>query len=75
MSIDLPVAKRFEKSTSNFYIIGTLCVIISLPTKKSKYVVWMTVIGQNFHFGGPKSAPSFPCNLAVIFEAKSSKAR
>ena len=26
MSIDLPVAKKFEKSTSNFYIIGTLCV-------------------------------------------------
>ena len=25
MSIDLPVAKKFEKSTSNFYIIGTHC--------------------------------------------------
>ena len=31
MSIDLPVAKNFEKSTSNFYIIGTLCELHSGP--------------------------------------------
>ena len=34
MSIDLPVAKIFEKSTSNFYIIGTLCAGMHLNTNR-----------------------------------------
>ena len=39
MSVDLPEAKKFEKSTSNFYIIGTLCVLQDMLGSLGCYVL------------------------------------
>ena len=61
MSLDLPEAKNFKKSATNFYMIGTLCAF--LPR-----MVWITFQGS--YEDCLKSLLSFNTNM-VHFLPKS----